>query len=376
MTAVPPPDVAVVGASLGGLAAAVRLAKLGHAVTLVDAQEQPTPYVPDTLELPAAWRDLFRKSGRILDAVLAEAGLDLAPAPPLVLADRVALPTDRGEQFAALSRAYGARQAEVWRDLLDELDGTWQVVRRLGLEAELDTDDARVARLLADRASVADLAERLSVPALAEVVLQVARARGVDPAVAPAWWATQLVVRRTFGVWQVVNSTGTRQPGSVLADLLVARAARRGVTRLTAAATSFVADPQGVRVSLADGTTLEARAGVSAVDLWHHHLLTGSPPPTVARRVGPLSLPASPLAATGTGRPTWTQRHTWRALATVSRPDRLWYAGSGTVAGDLPWARLLVGALATYGVHEALTGSDVRPTNTSGHRVRVARRTL
>ncbi len=367
-------DVAVIGASLGGLAAAVRLAKLGHAVTVIDATARPAPVVPDTIELPAAWRDLFRKSGRILDAVLAEAGLDLVPAPPLTLVDGVDLPTDRGEQFETVSKVYGLRQAYVWRDLLDELDQTWQLVRRLGLEAEVDADDPSVARLLADRTSVADVAARISAPPLAHVVLQVALARGVDPTVAPSWWATQLVVRRTFGVWQVVDASGIPQPGAVLADLLAARAVRRKVTSLTATVTAIEPDQQGVRVTLADGATLVARAGISAVDLWRHRALTGGPPPAIPRRLGPLVRRATPLAATASGRPTWSQRGTWRALEPISSANPVRYAGSGTIAGDLPWARLLAGALATYQVHEALTGHDVRPSNTSGHRVRAARR--
>ena len=102
------------------------------------------PRKAERVELPAAWRDLFRKSGRILDAALGEAGLSLVPAPPAVLSDGVALPDDRGAQYAALSAAYGSRTADDWRDLVDGLDAVWQVVRRAGLLPSRFDEDSRV----------------------------------------------------------------------------------------------------------------------------------------------------------------------------------------------------------------------------------------
>jgi len=369
--------VAVIGASLGGLAAAVRLAKLGHRVTLVDESPAPAPAVPERVELPAAWRDLFRKSGRILDAALGEAGLSLVPAPPTVLSDGVALPDDRGAQYAALSAAYGSRTADDWRDLVDGLDAVWQVVRRAGLESELDPTDAPALRLLTGRTTVADLAARVSQPALAQVVLDVARDRGCDPAHAPAWWAARLAVRRTFGQWQVVDADGRTRPGTVLAALLTERARHRGVDVLVAAAGGLEPHPDGVTVRLsgtAGAGALTATAVVSAVDLWRHKRLIGFPPPAVPRHLGPLPLPPRLLAQAADGRASWERADTWRALEPVSgSTHRVWYAGSGSVAGDLPWARVLVGALATYALHEALTGRDVRPANVSGHRARPAR---
>ncbi len=373
MTAGRHAPVVVVGASLGGLAAAVRLAKLGHPVTLVDQQEHPTPAVPDLIELPAAWRDLFRKSGRILDAALAEDGLDLVPAPPTILSDGVALPTDRGEQYAVLSEAYGADAADTWRDLLDALDDTWQVVRRLGLEAEFDPDDPRSAGLLRDRTSVADLATRVAPTALADHVRAVATDRGVDPAHAPGWWATRLCVRRTFGLWQLVDAHGAPQPGATLSALLLARAERRTVTRVTATVKAITLDAGGLTVTTTRGADLPAAAVISAVDLWSHRSIVGGEAPAVPRRLGPVPLHARPLTLTATGTPRWEHRDTWRALEPVTGRPHLAYAGSGTIAGDLPWARLLVGALATYEVHAALTGADVRPANRSGHRPRAAR---
>ena len=87
------PDVArvvVVGGGFGGLAAAVRLAKLGHEVTLLERLDTLGGAVstvaadgfewdagPTSTLLPAVVRDLFRKSGRPLERELELEPLDL-----------------------------------------------------------------------------------------------------------------------------------------------------------------------------------------------------------------------------------------------------------------------------------------------------------
>ena len=70
--------VVVIGGGFGGLASALRLAKLGHDVTLVEQAELGGALVPVTADgfawdtvthtlLPGVVRDLFRKTGRPLE---------------------------------------------------------------------------------------------------------------------------------------------------------------------------------------------------------------------------------------------------------------------------------------------------------------------
>ena len=144
----------VVGGGLAGMAAAARLAKAGHPVELYEKSDRLgarwAPYhlgsvtvddAPAVLGFPAPWRDLFRKSGRPLEAELSRAGYRLEPADPttIVFSDGAELgwASDRGEQLSALTAAYGRPVAERWRDLVDQLDGVWQALRPLGWEAEL-----------------------------------------------------------------------------------------------------------------------------------------------------------------------------------------------------------------------------------------------
>ena len=121
--------IAVVGGGLASLSAAARLAKVGHAVHVLEQEPELGSTVdiaaePDdtVITLPAAWRDLFRKSGRILDAELARRGLTLTPAPPrryrFADGSMLELPTGRGEQWDVLTLAYGEPAAEAWRCLL------------------------------------------------------------------------------------------------------------------------------------------------------------------------------------------------------------------------------------------------------------------
>ncbi len=367
--------IAVVGAALGGLAAAVRLAKVGHEVVLFTDGEKPAwPTVadPDLIELPAAWRDLFRKSGRILDAALAQRHLTLVPVPtqPVELdGDLVDWPTERGEQFAVAASRYGTAAAERWRDLLDDLVDTWQVVRRADLEYDRVPHDHAVQALLDAPRTVEDLARRIDSP-LAGLVLSTARDLGSDPAHTPFWIATRLAVRRTFGLWRLRGTDGEPVAAATLIEVLLGRLADRSVEVRPDSPRRVSGTDGGVSISLASGQ-LDADAAVSAVDLWRHADLLGRRPISVThpRRLGPLSWPGPPRPLHAALRcpdphPAWDGANTAAALLPIRDPEpRVFYAGCGGLAGPLPWARVLAGAAASYLAHEAVTGDDIRPTN-------------
>lgn len=250
------------------MAAAARLAKMGHRVRLHEATgalggswapyalegrgpDEPAVTVDDApavLTFPAPWRDLFRKSGRPLEAELARSGRGLlpAPAPTYRFADGrgLTLPSDRGEQHEALLRAFGPGAAARWQLLLDSLGDVWQALRPLGLEEEYDPAAVTraVGRRLRGRRSLADLAEGLDEPHLRALVRSTAHLRGTTPELAPALSAVDLLVSRTFGRWQVRPDPDApaRPPAadgtaadvgrsSVLVETLAARLALRGV---------------------------------------------------------------------------------------------------------------------------------------------------
>lgn len=319
--------VLVVGGSLAGLAAAARLARVGHAVTLVERSGRlgAGAGLDGPVDLPAAWRDLFTKTGRPAAGTLGALGLTLVPAD-------LPFPADRGGQWHHLHDRFGAGVATRWRDLVDHHDEVWRALRPLGLEGEL-VDRAQVdavAGLLEPHLSVADVVRRLDHPALAALVA--AALPGRDPAATPAWLLSRLAVQRTFGRWWLVDAAGRPRPPARLLDALVGRVRDRGV-----------------EVRLGDPPRPADLAAADAV-------VTAEPPepapawrPLRRRLVGP--------------RPTFVDQWLERPpLRDPGDPTRFHASAAGR-GGDEPWAQLLTGALAAYAVHETLTGEDIRPTN-------------
>ena len=309
--------VAVLGRTFAGIAAAVRLARVGHDVTLVDAggADMLRAQLGETLDFPAPWRDLFKKSGRPAAGALGLHGLDLVPDPE-------GAPTDRGDVWYADVDALGEPAARAWRDVVDAADDTWQAVRPLGLEAET-TPDAVARAGLHPRRSLEDVARTLPHPVLADRVSAVATERGLAPTDAPAWLTSRLAVERTFGRWRLQGVDGPA-PASALVDVLDTRLAERGVRVVPDEAA--VADAEAVIDTRDPGMTWHRPSRWSRRDTFVDQL----------------------LARPGTRDP--------------GRPDRF-HASASSPGGSEPWAQLLSGALATYAAHEFLTGEDIRPTN-------------
>jgi UDP-galactopyranose mutase len=422
--------VVVVGGGLAGMAAAARLAKSGYPVELHERADRlggrwaaaalPSGLLvdgaPAVLGFPAPWRDLFRKSGRPLEAELARQKCALMPADPpvVVFADgrELVWPTDRGALHVTLSAAYGEPVAVRWRDLVDRLDRVWQTLRPLGWEAERrDADLTRaVRRDLLGRQTVAGLAQEVGHPHLEAVVRSVAHRLGGTPERTPAWAAVELSVQRTFGRWQVqpAEDPTSGEPGrsSLLVEVLAGRLdLRRVEVHLNSPVTALrVAD--GRVTAVATGAAERpASAVVSTVDPWHTFgtLLPGGVARRTGRRVRSLRPALAPAighetddrptdgvcetvtltadgvpavayrrpvgAATVTSthdyaaaRPSpaagvgWAGMRSWvRRPAVTTEVPGLFVAGPFSPAGPGGSAEVLSGALAAYAVQDYLT---------------------
>ena len=287
--------VVVIGGGLAGMAAAARLAKSGYPVELHERTDRlggrwaasalPSGVLvdaaPAVLGFPAPWRDLFRKSGRPLEAELARQGYALAPADPatIVFADGTELvwPADRGTQHAALAEGYGPAVAQRWQELADTLDRVWQTLRPLGWEADRREGDLThaVRRDLLGRQSLAGLARSVGHPHLEALIRSVAHRLGGTPEQTPAWAAVELSLQRTFGRWQVQpveDGGGAAEPGrtSILVETLAGRLDLRRVdVRLNSAATAIRMGDGPVVVGVGTGSSERpASAVVSTVDPW------------------------------------------------------------------------------------------------------------
>ncbi|MGW2522223.1 phytoene desaturase family protein [Streptomyces sp. NPDC001617] len=281
--------IAVIGAGMGAMAAAARLAVAGHRVTVYERAETYGGAVrrferdgfgfdtgPGLLTLPAVWRDLFLKTGKQpLEECVGLVQVD--PSSRHVFADgtEVALPNaSRAGVVAALEAALGAGAGERWGDFLMRAREAWDRTRRPLLEeplwpnwsvlAEREPYPAVAHKRLLRTRRAATLHEigawELRDPRLAALLDGYALAHGVDPGTAPASAAVLPYMEHAFGTWYVRG--GIRE----LARAVHERCLARKVEFVFGAEVTGVLEKDGraAGVELADGTVAEADTVVGA----------------------------------------------------------------------------------------------------------------
>ena len=268
--------IVVIGGGFGGLASAVRLAKLGHDVTLVEHSAtlggalQPISADgftwdagPSVTLLPAVIRDLFRKSGRPLERELDLQPLDLVREHRFADGSVLRLPGgSRAAQITAFDELGGLGSA--WAAYVDARADDWEVLRRGYLEQpwEPDLSPRDLTHLLDSREM---LHKRLRRAFKDERPRLVAShpfvADGHDLRNVPVWMGTVSYLEQTFGAWTVPG--GMAALGSALVDRLETRevAVELGTTVLDIVVRQGRA--VGVRTAAGD---LDADAVVCAID--------------------------------------------------------------------------------------------------------------
>lgn len=265
--------VVVIGGGFGGLASALRLAKLGHSVTLVEERELGGALVPLAREgfvwetathtlLPAVVRDLFRKTGRALEKELELRPLDCLREHWFEDGTALVLSAGRTAQHDAFE-ALGAGLGTQWVEYVASYADDWDVVRRGYAESPWDPDrlpgelaarfDSRETLRKRSRARLRD--ERLRLVAAYPFV-----ADGHDARDVPAWAGLTSYLEQRFGAWSFDGGTA-----SMLAAL-VRRLETRGVAVVHARARDVVLrDGRVTAVSTTVGD-LDADVVVCAVD--------------------------------------------------------------------------------------------------------------
>ncbi|MFG2130393.1 phytoene desaturase family protein [Streptomyces sp. NPDC048751] len=282
--------IAVIGAGMGAMAAAARLAVAGHRVAVYERTETYGGAVrrferdgfsfdtgPGLLPLPAVYRDLFVKTGKEpLEACVELTQVD--PSSHHVFADgtQVSLANaSRAGAVSALDEALGAGTGRRWGDFLVRARETWDRTRRPLLEEPLWPNWSVLAerepypsvphkKLLRTRraGTLAEIgAWELRDPRLTALLESHALAYGLDPRLAPASAAVLPYMEHAFGVWYVRG--GLRE----LARAVYERCVARKVEFVFGAEVTRVLEKDGraAGVEFADGSVTEADFVVAGV---------------------------------------------------------------------------------------------------------------
>jgi phytoene desaturase len=325
--------VVVVGAGLGGLAAAVRLAAQGHAVTVCEQAEQlggkcgrfvrdgfTFDTGPHLFTLPIVYRQLFFATGAGMDDVL-----DVVPVDPAFryrFADGVELDipnVSRPRIAAAWDEALGGGAGADWQSLLSRAGQIWDIIQQAVLASPLHGpgDLLRRSRRMDDLRAIAPWRslrgigrQYLRHPHQRAVLDRYATYTGSDPRRAPAALATVPYMEQAFGAWYVRGGMHR------LAEALAVRAGEVGVTLRAQADVVEVVLTAGRAsgVRLADGELLDADLVVANADARHLYrdLVSGPAAATALtglRRVTP-SLAGFVLMLALRGRTPGLRHHT------------------------------------------------------------------
>ncbi|MGZ3144316.1 phytoene desaturase family protein [Lentzea chajnantorensis] len=279
--------VVVIGAGMGGLAAAARLAKAGHEVTTFEQAAGHGGKLgtvrrggftfdtgPSLLTLPHVYRDLFAATGAPLHDLV-----DVVPVEPTCRyrfpdGSELDLPHAEKQVDDAIADAFGPQAARQWRAVMTDAERLWDLVGEPVLQNPL----GGVRDLVRRSASVRDLMaiapwrtlrgvgeRRFTDPRLRMLLDRYATYSGSDPRRTPALMTVVPFIEQRFGGWYVRG--GLRRLG----DALFERCAELGVRfRFDTPVVGVDTDASGVTgVLLPGGERHRADVVVSDVDAEH-----------------------------------------------------------------------------------------------------------
>ena len=223
--------VVVIGAGIGGMSAAARLAKAGHEVTIFEASNRTggkcqTKWIgdyafdigPSLLTLPAVYRDLFLKTGKRIEHILELEPVD--PAFKYQFADgkQITFPNLSLKAICdSIEEALGKTAGDEWHNLMQRAEHMWDVSRGPFVESELKSIKSLIAkkgflkdlRVISPLTSLRSLTSKYTKnPYLSKIIDRYATYSGSDPRKVPAVLLTIAFVESSFGAWHIKGGIG------------------------------------------------------------------------------------------------------------------------------------------------------------------------
>ena len=224
-----PQKIAVIGAGIGGMCSAARLAKAGHQVTIFEASSQTggkcrTEWIgrygfdtgPSLLTIPAVFRDFFQRTGDVMGRVLELQAVD--PSFEYRFADgkKVSFSNlSRKKTLENIEAEFGVEASQEWDLALKRAEAMWDVARTPFIESELTSpaklllrkNFLRDLKVIAPFATLRDFGFKDA--HLRKIMDRYATYSGSDPRVAPAVLSTIAFIEESFGAWHIKGGLGT-----------------------------------------------------------------------------------------------------------------------------------------------------------------------